>query len=203
MAECSQALRDQGKSYPRTCAICGLGPCRKLQPGFNPNMNQNPFSFEESARLAGIGGVNKFMVSLPADMTVGEMRAKVRERFLRPPTVQDDLRIMLGELEADHRISPSGRNTLTLAIKALDMAARRPIEDLHQEAYGTKRDGSPYRWVILWGPSGYTTTPWRCEVGRRAPPDTKFAGRFVDHSGECFTNGGENATHFSELPEDV
>lgn len=163
-------------------------------------MNQNPFSFEENARLAGIEGVNQFMVGLPADMTVGEMRAKVRERFLRPPTVQDDLRIMLGELEADHRITPASRGLIEQAIKLLDMTGRRPIEDLRQEAYGTKRDGSPYRWVILWGPSGYSTTPWRCEVGRKAPPDAKFAGRFVDHSGECFTDGGADATHFSELP---
>lgn len=202
MAICSQSLRAQGKPYPRTCAVCGLGPCRFMQPGFEP-MNQNPFSFEENARLAAIEGVNKFMVSLPADTTVGEMRAKVRERFLRPPTVQDDLRTMLSELEADHRVSPSGRDAISRAIFQLDQAARRPIENLRQEAYGHKRDGSPYRWVILWAPSGYITTKWRCEVGRRAPPDAKFAGKFVTHSGECFTDGGEDATHFSELPFDA
>lgn len=166
-------------------------------------MNQNPFSFEENEQLAAIEGVSKFMNNLPANTTVGEMRAKVRERFLRPPTIQDELRTMLSELEADHRITSTGRDAISRAIFKLDQAARRPIEDLRQEAYGHKRDGSPYRWVILWAPSGYVTTPWRCEVGRRSPPDHKFAGRFVDHSGECFTDGGEDATHFSELPFDV
>jgi hypothetical protein len=27
-ANCSNALREAGKSYPRTCASCGLGPCK-------------------------------------------------------------------------------------------------------------------------------------------------------------------------------
>jgi len=30
MIECSESLRLEGKPYPRTCAVCGLGPCRKL-----------------------------------------------------------------------------------------------------------------------------------------------------------------------------
>ena len=29
---CQQELRQQGKPYPRTCAECGLGPCKKLTP---------------------------------------------------------------------------------------------------------------------------------------------------------------------------
>jgi hypothetical protein len=29
MAECSYELRDAGKPYPRTCALCGLGKCQK------------------------------------------------------------------------------------------------------------------------------------------------------------------------------
>jgi len=27
-SECTTALREAGKPYPRTCAVCGLGPCR-------------------------------------------------------------------------------------------------------------------------------------------------------------------------------
>lgn len=27
MAECNQVLKAQGQAYPRTCAVCGLGPC--------------------------------------------------------------------------------------------------------------------------------------------------------------------------------
>ena len=30
---CSEELRKDGKAYPRTCAECGFGPCRKkLKP---------------------------------------------------------------------------------------------------------------------------------------------------------------------------
>lgn len=29
MSECSEELRLQGKAYPRTCMVCGLGPCRR------------------------------------------------------------------------------------------------------------------------------------------------------------------------------
>lgn len=31
VAECSTALRYDGKPYPRTCAVCGLGPCHDPQ----------------------------------------------------------------------------------------------------------------------------------------------------------------------------
>lgn len=29
MTECSHELRDAGRVYPRTCALCGLGPCQR------------------------------------------------------------------------------------------------------------------------------------------------------------------------------
>ncbi len=166
-------------------------------------MNQNPYSFEEKAKLMQNGNAMKFVAECPEDWTIGRLRGEVRKRFLAPPTLQDKLQLMLDELEGDHRITPAARDLIKEAGKEINRAARRPIEDLRQEAFGPGRDSSPYRWVILWGPSGYVTTPWRCEVGRRAPSDYKFAGRFVDHSGECFTDGGEDATHFSELPLDV
>lgn len=30
MSECNEDLRSKGRVYPRTCALCGLGPCRNL-----------------------------------------------------------------------------------------------------------------------------------------------------------------------------
>lgn len=27
--QCSHELREAGMSYPRTCAVCGLGPCQQ------------------------------------------------------------------------------------------------------------------------------------------------------------------------------
>lgn len=32
MSGCSEELARQGKAYPRTCAVCGLGPCREAPP---------------------------------------------------------------------------------------------------------------------------------------------------------------------------
>lgn len=32
---CSRALRDEGFPAPRSCAICGLGPCGRLVVGEN------------------------------------------------------------------------------------------------------------------------------------------------------------------------
>lgn len=32
MTTCSHELRDAGQAYPRTCAVCGLGPCRNGPP---------------------------------------------------------------------------------------------------------------------------------------------------------------------------
>lgn len=29
MSQCQQDLRNAGKPYPRTCLLCGLGPCQK------------------------------------------------------------------------------------------------------------------------------------------------------------------------------
>lgn len=31
-SQCTYALRAAGKPYPRTCAVCGLGPCREKSP---------------------------------------------------------------------------------------------------------------------------------------------------------------------------
>ena len=33
MAECQKDLMQQGKPYPRTCAKCGLGPCKVYGAG--------------------------------------------------------------------------------------------------------------------------------------------------------------------------
>lgn len=34
--QCTKTLREQGKAYPRTCAVCGPGPCRRDPPKFRP-----------------------------------------------------------------------------------------------------------------------------------------------------------------------
>lgn len=55
------------------------------------------------------------------------------------------------------------------------------------------------RYVILMGPSGYVTTPWRAETGRWSE-DRKG---WVTHANDWFTDGGAPPTHWMELPEFV
>lgn len=53
MSEASCILRQQGRPYPRTCAVCGLGPCGHAKPlraataGWQPvkGMPENEFVF--------------------------------------------------------------------------------------------------------------------------------------------------------------
>ncbi len=35
MSECQKKLINEGKPYPRTCPVCGLGPCQELSPSDN------------------------------------------------------------------------------------------------------------------------------------------------------------------------
>lgn len=37
MHNCNQTLQEEGKAYPRTCAACGLGPCKR-QPKPEENL---------------------------------------------------------------------------------------------------------------------------------------------------------------------
>lgn len=57
------------------------------------------------------------------------------------------------------------------------------------------RDGT---YIIVAGPSGYTTTPLRAEICRQCP-DYK-AGRWITHSNDDFTDGGEVPTLWMPLP---
>ncbi len=53
MSECNEDRKDANKGYPRTCEICGLGPCRKrvkldLAPEY---WKQEPLSVMGVSRL--------------------------------------------------------------------------------------------------------------------------------------------------------
>lgn len=60
------------------------------------------------------------------------------------------------------------------------------------------RDGT---WVLLFGPSGYTTTPLRCEVARWYP-SYRPLNPWQNHSNDAFTDGGPEPTHWMPLPLD-
>lgn len=63
----------------------------------------------------------------------------------------------------------------------------RPIEK-------APKDGT---YILLIGPSGYTTTPLRCEVGAWI---ADYRDYWVNHAGDAFTDGGEPPTHWLPLP---
>ncbi len=58
------------------------------------------------------------------------------------------------------------------------------------------RDGT---WVLLFGPSGYSTTPLRAAVGRYTP-SFRPHHPWQTHSNDAFTDGGAEPTHWMALP---
>lgn len=56
------------------------------------------------------------------------------------------------------------------------------------------KDGS---YILLFGPSGYITTPLRCEVGYWC----QHAKGWLNHANNWFTEGGEPVTHWLPLPK--
>lgn len=201
MSDCNEALRREGKPYPRTCAICGLGKCN-LVPA--PAFDERPFTNAEKDRISSISGVvAAFWDEANGALTIGQFRAKIRREFLKPPSVADKLQDVLNALpKLSPHLMPIA-NAVDELNRLTKMFGLRPLSELQQVAHGRSGHDGINRWVILWGPSGYLDTPWRCHVGRKSPDDAKFAGQYVRHDCELFTDDGEDATHFSELPDEV
>lgn len=59
------------------------------------------------------------------------------------------------------------------------------------------KDGT---WVLIAGPSGYSTTPLRAEVGRYYP-QFRPLNPWQTHADDAFTDGGPGPTHWIPLPE--
>ena len=55
------------------------------------------------------------------------------------------------------------------------------------------------RYILLFGDSGYTTTPFRCQVCRWYP-EYRPRDPWVSHSNDCFSDGGSEPTHWLPLP---
>lgn len=58
------------------------------------------------------------------------------------------------------------------------------------------RDGT---WIILFGPSGYTSTPLRCEICHWEP-EYREAHAWRDHSNDSFLDGGGEPTYWCPIP---
>lgn len=52
------------------------------------------------------------------------------------------------------------------------------------------------RYIILFGPSGYTSTMFRAEICRWSHD----RGDWVNHANDRFTDGGAEPTHWMEIP---
>lgn len=212
--DCSQWLAIQGKPYPRTCRTCGLGPCKRITnktemapaaPEGGPiTMQTGAFTPEELIEVERNPEAERLLFgAAPEHWTVGRLRHEVR-LLLTPPTAANRLHDMLGELA----LSPERAEIIATAILELDSLALvntlRPIADLRQEAFKhlgrNATQSSPYRWVLLWGPSGYQGSAMNGFVGRRQPDGMKFAGQFVGRDYELFSSFGFSPTHFSEIP---
>lgn len=58
------------------------------------------------------------------------------------------------------------------------------------------KDGT---WILLFAPSGYGTTPLRCEVCRYYP-EYRPLQPWQNHANDSFLDGGEAPTHWLPLP---
>lgn len=56
------------------------------------------------------------------------------------------------------------------------------------------------RFILLAGPSGYTTTPLRVEVCRWCP-EYRPLNPWQNHANDAFSDGGAEPTHWAPLPE--
>lgn len=77
----------------------------------------------------------------------------------------------------------------TNAARLVTQPALQPIET-------APRNGT---FMLLFGPSGYVSTPLRCHVGCWGT--TYKINRWLTHSGDDFTDDGEAPTHWTPLPK--
>lgn len=54
------------------------------------------------------------------------------------------------------------------------------------------------KFLLLLGPSGYTTTPFVCTTGRMCT--NYHVGRWIDHANDDLTDWGFEPTHWMPLP---
>ena len=110
-----------------------------------------------------------------------------------------------GVLERELR-DIAGREKAEYKRQALAQSARL-LRDLSAQAgwrpiATAPKDGT---FVLLAGPSGYTSTPLRVEVGMWDAPDetdsANYKGSWRTFAHDHFTDGGDEPTHWMPLPE--
>lgn len=96
------------------------------------------------------------------------------------------------------------------AVGALGYAVSHGMCDRHQKEFVERSERPRWRpiataprdgtYVLLAGPSGYVTTPLRVEVCKH-DAEYRPLNPWVTHSGDHFTDGGAEPTHWMPLPE--
>lgn len=75
--------------------------------------------------------------------------------------------------------------------------AKAEQEQTLQPIETAPRDGT---YILLFGPSGYTTTPMRGAVGHY-DPEYRPLNPWQTHSNDAFTDDGGEPTHWMPLPQ--
>jgi len=60
------------------------------------------------------------------------------------------------------------------------------------------RDGT---YILLFGPSGYYSTPFRCEIGKY-DAEYRPLSPWINHANDSFEDGGPGPTHWAPIPEE-
>ena len=58
------------------------------------------------------------------------------------------------------------------------------------------RDGT---YILLFGPSGYYGTPFRCEIGKY-DAEYRPLSPWINHANDSFEDGGPGPTHWAPIP---
>jgi len=135
---CSNALRAQGKAYPRTCKKCGLGPCVELAQQALDKMADNarelgldyePAQQEPVATLWQHGRTGRTRITMPGDITDCDANwFKASDLYTSPPAQrtwvglnEEDrdriLREWQKEQETQHRHKASDLHELNLPVR--------------------------------------------------------------------------------------
>ena len=71
--QCSNALREAGQAYPRTCRVCGLGPCRNAPAATATTTTPTPEQVAQWAREAGADVFQNYNVLLFTHETMNRL----------------------------------------------------------------------------------------------------------------------------------
>jgi len=109
-------------------------------------------------------------------------RAQVIQWAVRSGTIGSSRELALGAAERLEHFA-----TLAYAAGQASKSEWRPIESAPKDVF-----------LLLSGPSGYTTTPTVFTTGRMCRD--YHEGRWIDHAGDDLTDWGFEPTHWMPLP---